>query len=177
MFPVIVERFNYLATLLPVRIARLFRPYRGRLALIALAILVTSALGVITPLTVLPTVTGQTSFNSLLQTGVVIDGAGGAFDGLTLGVGSGGSTIQGLTIQHFATSIIHVQSNDNTIAGNVIGASGGGNSVGVLIDGGSTNMIGGTTAAAANTIGFNTTADVQILGAAATGNSRGYGAR
>jgi hypothetical protein len=42
MFPVIVEAFNYLATLPPVRIARLFRPYRGRLATV-LGLIVLSA--------------------------------------------------------------------------------------------------------------------------------------
>ncbi|WP_076348123.1 beta strand repeat-containing protein [Paludisphaera borealis] len=129
-----------------------------------------ASLGVITPATALPPITGQTSINTLLQTGVVIDGNGGAFDGLTLGAGANGSSIQGLTIRNFKNSIIHVQSSNNTIAGNTLGGSPGADQIGVFIDGGSSNTIGGTTAGSANTIGFSTTAGVQILGASATSN-------
>jgi ATP-binding cassette subfamily B protein len=49
MFPVIVESFNYLATLLPVRIARLFRPYRGRLATVLGLIVLSAGISMVSP--------------------------------------------------------------------------------------------------------------------------------
>ena len=49
-------------------------------------------------------------------------------------------------------------------------AAGPGDRVGVWIDGGQNDIVGGTVPAAANTLGFNTAAAVSISGNSATGN-------
>ena len=97
----------------------------------------------------------------------------GAFDGFVLGPGSDGSTIQGLQIVGFQGGAgIHVESANDTIASNYLGVTttgtNGANQVGVLVDDVVQTTIGGTTTGAANVIGFNTTAGVQIVGTAAT---------
>ena len=75
----------------------------------------------------------------------------GWVSGLTLASGSSGSTIKGLAINRFSGDGILVQTSNNVIAGNFLGtdASGTiarGNSMGVVLDTGSTNnRIGGTT--------------------------------
>src|SRR5208283_5662227 len=116
---------------------------------------------IIQPLTVLPTITDPVTIDGTTEPGVQINGGGQAFDGLILGAGSGGSTITGLNIANFHGSGINVQSNGNTITGDLIGtdttgmAAGPGNQTGILVSA-SNNSIGGTTAGAANIIGFNT---------------------
>ncbi len=49
--------------------------------------------------------------------------AGGSATGLTLGTGSGGSTIRGLAINRFGSYGIDVSSDNNTITGNFIGTN------------------------------------------------------
>src|SRR5207244_13015461 len=49
--------------------------------------------------------------------------AGATANGLTLGVGSGGSTIRGLVINRFGGNGILVQTSGNVIAGNFIGTN------------------------------------------------------
>ena len=99
-------------------------------------------------------------------------------DGLTLGTGSGGSTIKGLEIVDFAGAGMDIQSSSDTVVDNLIGTDGTtadnalGNQVGILIDGasgGTGATIGGTTTGASNTIGFNTSAGVSITGTSTTG--------
>ncbi|QEH35408.1 hypothetical protein OJF2_39600 [Aquisphaera giovannonii] len=86
---------------------------------------------------------------------------GSSADGILLAAGSKGSTVKGLGFVGFGGAAIHVGSDDNTIASNFLGvdatgrAAGPGNGVGVLIDAGSGNTVGGTTAAARNVIGSN----------------------
>ena len=104
------------------------------------------------------------------QAGVVIDGDALTQDGLVLAAGSGGSTIEGLTIRNFAGAGIRVQSSGDHIQGDVLGASGLGNQVGVLIDGGSNNVVGGATSTLANMIVANSVAGVEISGGGATAN-------
>ena len=108
------------------------------------------------------------------QSGVQLNGGGQASDGLILGANSTGSTIKGLDVVNFAGAAIRVESKGDTIADDRIGTdvagtgSGPGNRVGILIDGasgGQAATIGGTSASAANTIGFNTAAGVSISGA------------
>jgi hypothetical protein len=53
-------------------------------------------------------------------------GAGAGVDGLTLGAGSGGSTIKGLDVSNFTGNGIVVQSNGNSILGNFIGVNAAG---------------------------------------------------
>src|SRR5208283_4730932 len=120
-----------------------------------------SAPFVIRPTAVLPAIAVPVTINGATEPGVQINGGGQAFDGLILGAGSGGSTITGLNIANFHGSGIDVQSNGNTITADLIGtdttgmAAGPGNQTGILVSA-SNNSIGGTTAGAANIIGFNT---------------------
>src|SRR5208337_3716812 len=117
-----------------------------------------------------PAISDPVVVDGTSEAGVVIDGNALTQDGFLLGAGSGGSTIKGLTIRNFAGAGIHIRSSNDTIQGDVLGASGLGNQVGVLIDGGSNNVVGGTTGTLANTITANTVAGVEINGAAATAN-------
>ena len=112
----------------------------------------------------LPTITAAVTIDGTSQAGIVIDGTGLSQDGLVLGAGSSGSTIKGLTVEGFGKSGIHIQSSNDTIADDVVGASGLGNQTGILIDGGTNVTVGGTDASTANTIGFNTQQGVSILG-------------
>ncbi len=73
---------------------------------------------VISPAAALPTVTVPMTIDGTTEAGVVIDGAGQSFDGLTLGAGSDGSTIAGLAILNFNSGVV-VLSNNNTIGGTV----------------------------------------------------------
>jgi parallel beta-helix repeat protein len=116
----------------------------------------------------LPAITTQVIVDGNSAPGVEIVGNGISGDGLVLGVvidpvqnkviaTSAGSTIQGLDIFGFNGAGIRIQSDDNHILNNTLGATaaGTGNVQGVLIDGGSNNTIGGTASGAANTIEFN----------------------
>ena len=116
----------------------------------------------------LPTVTDGVTIDGTTEPGIIIDGSGLSQDGFVLGAGSDGSTIKGLTIQNFGKAGIHIQSTNDTIAGLMVGTPGHGNQAGILIDGGSNVTIGGTTGAAANTIGFNAQQGIQILGGGTT---------
>ena len=115
------------------------------------------------------------TINGTTQPGIQIDGDAAAINGLVLASGSDGSTIEGLDIVDFGGTGISVQSNNDTIMDNLIGtdptgtAKGPGNSTGISITG-SNNTVGGTTAASANIIGFNTISGVSITGPAATNN-------
>jgi len=120
--------------------------------------------------TALDAITDPVSINSTGVAGVAIDGGGGAFDGLTLAAGSGGSTIRLLTIRNLGGAAIRVQTDGNEIVGNTLGATAGAVAYGVLVDGGANNTIGGTGPGEANVLGFATTAGVRLFGASATGN-------
>ena len=135
----------------------------------------------------LPAITKSVTIDGTTEAGIVIDGAGLSQDGFILGAGSSGSTIKGLTIQHFGKAGLHIQSSGDTITELVVGTSGLGNQTGILIDGGSNVTIGGTLGPVANTIGFNSQQGIQILGGGnnvvegnfigtdGAGNSRGNG--
>ena len=77
--------------------------------------------------------------------------AGANADGLLLGSGSGGSTIQGLAINRFSANGIEVQSAGNLIDGNFVGTNPAGNAAepnqsdGIRISNSSNNAVGGTT--------------------------------
>ncbi len=127
----------------------------------------------IAPASALPTISVPVTIDGTTEPGVEIDGGDQAFDGLILGAGSGGSVITGLTIANFNGAGIHIESSNDSITDNQVGTdpagtgAGPGNYVGILVNaanGGTGVRIGGTTAAAANTIGFNDTAGVQIIG-------------
>ena len=122
----------------------------------------------------LPTIIAQTTIDGTTESTflhsaavVQINGGGNAFDGLTLGLNSDGSTITGLNIADFKGNGINVQSGSNTISDDLIGTdptglvAGPGNATGILVTG-SNNVIGGTTAGAANTIAYNAGAAVTV---------------
>jgi len=111
-------------------------------------------------------------------------GAGAGADGLTLGAGSGGSTIKGLDITKFAGNGIVVQSNGNSILGNFIGVNAAGTTRmpngtfpnsgdGIRIVNASNNQIGSTNPADRNVVSGNAIDGIHIVGtvvAPATGN-------
>jgi parallel beta-helix repeat protein len=112
--------------------------------------------------TELPAITDRVTIDGTTQAGflatpvVEISGNALGFDaaGLTLGTGSGGSTIRGLIIRRFKGDTdggvgIEILSGDNTIVGNFIGTDSSGletsaNGTGIRVSGGTQNLIGGT---------------------------------
>ena len=104
---------------------------------------------------------------------VVINGGGLSGAGLTLGSDastgstSSGSTIAGLAIVDFAGAGIDVETSNNLIESDTIGASGTPNAQGVVVNG-SNNTIGGTTTGAGNVIADNSGTAVDVT--AGTGN-------
>jgi hypothetical protein len=157
--------------------------------------------GTITPSSALPPITVPVAIEGQVERlqgdegappPVTVDGlrAGLAANGLVLGAGSDGSTVTGLGISGFSGNGIVVESNDDTIVGNVVGAfgtikgnagdglliAGSGNLVvgdtiesngGDGIDiGGSSNTVGGTAAGASDTITGNTGDGLLISGSA-----------
>jgi hypothetical protein len=113
-------------------------------------------------------------------------GAGTAVNGLTLGAGSGGSTIEGLDITNFQANAsfiggvgILVQSNGNTIVGNFVGVNPAGTAQlpnggdGIRIVDASNNQIGGTNPADRNLASGNILDGIHVEGTLttpATGN-------
>ncbi|MGD9126238.1 MAG: DUF4347 domain-containing protein, partial [Planctomycetia bacterium] len=118
----------------------------------------------VTASTSLPTITDAVFIDGFSQTGasantlavgndavmkIEITGVAGAIQGLLLGSGSDGSTIQGLVINYFSSNGIAVNSDNNVIAGNFIGTDTTGtiakvNSGYGIITFGSGNILGGT---------------------------------
>jgi hypothetical protein len=111
--------------------------------------------------------TSTTSSNATILIGLDGTSAGLSASGLTLGSGSSGSSIRGLGIQKFGTSGVFVGSSSNTIAGNFIGLTNAGtvsspNGVGISLIGGSSNTIGGVSAADRNLVSGNTGAGISL---------------
>jgi len=105
-------------------------------------------------------------------------GAGSGSNGLTLGAGSGGSTIKGLTINRFTGNGIVVQSSGNAISGNFIGTNPAGTARqpngtfpnsgdGILIQSVSNNIIGSSALADRNVISGNALNGIHIVGTSA----------
>src|SRR5205823_12863652 len=113
-------------------------------------------------------------------------GAGMAVNGLTLGAGSGGSTIKGLDITNFQADAslnggvgLLIQSDGNTIVGNFVGVNPAGTAQmpnggdGIRILNASNNQIGGTNPADRNIASGNTLDGIHVVGTIAlpaTGN-------
>ena len=106
-------------------------------------------------------------------------GAGSSANGLTLGAGSGGSTIRGLVINRFAANGIVVQSNGNTILGNFVGTNPTGTTRmpngtfpnsgdGVVIQNASNNVVGTSSPADRNVVSGNALVGVHITGTLST---------
>jgi YVTN family beta-propeller protein len=140
----------------------------------------------ITPLSVLPTITGALTIDGTSEPGfagtpiIELDGAsaGSGVNGLTIPAAN--STIEGLVINRFGGIGIVINgsgASGNVIQGNYIGTDVTGTvalangSNGVTISTGATNnTIGGTTAGARNLISGNSGKGVEILGAGTMGN-------
>ena len=109
---------------------------------------------------------------------IELDGvSAGAVNALTItGAGASGSTIRGFVIDRFAdaAAVRIIDSSNNTVAGNWLGtdetgAAAGANLVGVFIQNGDDNVVGGTDPADRNVISGNSVDGVQIW-AGSTGN-------
>ncbi|WP_290661605.1 DUF4347 domain-containing protein, partial [Aquabacterium sp.] len=141
----------------------------------------------ITMASTLPTITEAAYINAATQTGytnrpiVVLDGNGGAGEGLSLSNTADGSTIRGLVIRAFGANGIYVQagSDNNTIVGNYIGSfnadgSNAGASKRNASEGiesyGANLTIGGTTVADRNVISGNASAFNIYLASGADGS-------
>ncbi len=164
----------------------------------------TSALPVITGIVTIDGYTQSVATVNTLANGdnavllIELNGAGAGagtakvgIAGLTLGAGSGGSTIRGLVINRFSGDGILVKSNGNFITGNFIGTNPAGTAggtglgnantafdlvtpfrAGIYVDNASSNTIGGTPPAARNVVSGNILGNIHIVGdvAGATGN-------
>ncbi|TXH81226.1 DUF4347 domain-containing protein, partial [Thauera aminoaromatica] len=138
----------------------------------------------ITPTTSLPTITDAVVIDGTSEPDYVvgrpvieIDGSltGSGVHGLVLAPGSGGSTIRGLAINGFSSNngfglYLQTGSDNNLIAGNVIGLDADGttavsvmNNFGIYVAS-SGNLIGGTTAAARNVLSNNINAGIGLWG-------------
>ena len=141
----------------------------------------------IAPTSALPTITDSVIIDGTTEpdfAGTPIieldgSGAGAGVDGLALsGAGSDGSTVRGLVINQFTENGIEINNSDNnTVAGNYIGtnvagtADLGNTTNGIqILNGASTNTIGGTTAAARNVISGNNGNGIEIINSGTTGN-------
>ena len=137
----------------------------------------------ITPVTALPAITNALVLDGSTQPGFTTDpvvqlngtSAGAGANGLVLA--SSGSTIRELAINSFnGSGVLIARGTNNTVAANIIGADVTGalalpNGTGVLIATNATNnIIGGTTAGAANLIAFNTGAGITVTGTTNVGN-------
>ena len=147
----------------------------------------TIALPIITtPVTITGYTQGVASVNTLANADnavilIELNGtsAGAASNGLTLGAGSGGSTIRGLAINRFAGNGLVIQSDGNTIVGNFIGTNPTGTSRspngtfpvsgdGILIQNASNNDIGSANVADRNVVSGNAIGGIHIAGTLTT---------
>jgi hypothetical protein len=136
-----------------------------------------SGVRTIAPATELPVITSPVTIDGYTQPGASVNtlesgddakimielngaNAGAGISGLTLGSGSGGSTIRGLAINRFTGNGIAVRTDSNIISGNFVGTNASG--TGGLANGldgislqASSNTIGGMTVAARNLISGN----------------------
>jgi Right handed beta helix region/SdrD B-like domain len=98
-----------------------------------------------------------------------------AFDGPTVGVGAGGSTLAGLAVGNFKGNGVSINGNGNTVAANHVGVNAAGTAawantaIGINVYG-NNNMIGGTVAGAGNVVAGNGGVGIS-LGTASTGNT------
>jgi choice-of-anchor C domain-containing protein len=133
---------------------------------------------IINVLTVLPTITDQVTIDGTTQTSyvagsfipIILDGNNLNTNGLTLGVGSSGSTIRGLVVRDFLQYGIEIQATSmtNTISNNFVGrmdssgntVTGEENGYGVMVRS-TYNTIGGTTSTG-NVISGNTNQGIYI---------------
>jgi CSLREA domain-containing protein len=109
----------------------------------------------------LPSLAKPVLINTVSPQQVYLDGthAGASANGLTLA--GGGGTINGLSFGHWSGAGIYINSANNAVTGNFIGADFDGttataNANGIVVASGSSNTIGGTTVTTRNLISGNT---------------------
>ncbi|HET6313141.1 MAG TPA: hypothetical protein VFH60_04845, partial [Chloroflexia bacterium] len=127
-----------------------------------------SGVKTISPLSALPAITDPVEIDGTTQPGytgtpvIELNGSSAGWPQAGLVVSAGNSTIKGLVINRFNAPNIKLTTNGgNTLEGNFIGTNPAGTAsmmtvgTGILIDGTSSNVIGGTTNAARNLISGN----------------------
>ncbi len=140
----------------------------------------------ILPATALPAITGVVTIDGTTQPGFaqkpIIEISGSAInplvtaEGLMINSSAAGSTVKGLVINNFTSNGILIQANSCTIAGNFIGTNLAGTAAaantesGILINGVSNNVIGGTTSGAGNVLSGNAGNGILIFGSNAATN-------
>jgi hypothetical protein len=123
----------------------------------------------------LPTITTKVTFNGTTQYGfagtpvVQLDGAGAGVEANGLTINANHCTTRGLVRSDFGGTGIAIDGSNNPIEGDCIGveangASPEGNAPGVLIQTGTDNTVGGTSAAARNVISGNEGDGMDITG-------------
>ncbi len=138
----------------------------------------------LTPATALPQITQAVVIDATAEDSVAANGGRPAVEifgnglnahGLNLSAAADGTTIKGLSISGFAQwgMVIASSSNSNTVQGNYFGLRADGNtiaanSIGGIQLNGSSNLIGGSTAAQRNVIAGNTNAGLMVLGSSNT---------
>ena len=139
----------------------------------------TSGVAAVALASALPAVSSATVIDAQTQPGwtsapiIELNGAGAGVVVNGLNLTAGGSTVRGLVINRFSGSgVVLASAGGDTVAGCWIGtdATGAGAAAngqgGVFINNVANNVIGGTTAAAANRISYNTYAGVYLAGTA-----------
>jgi IPT/TIG domain/S-layer homology domain len=149
-----------------------------------------SGVHTISPMTVLPTITGPVTIDGYTQSGasantdpagddavlvIELDGTNesGTGIGINLGAGSDGSTVRGLVVGHWKAQGFSVSSGGNTIAGNFIGTDPSGtlaqsDVTGIRFVFGSDNVVGGTAPGDRNLISGNSNTGVDTFVAPGT---------
>jgi trimeric autotransporter adhesin len=138
----------------------------------------------ITPTTALPQITQALVIDATGEDSVAANGGRPAVEifgnglnahGLNLSAAADGTTIKGLSVSGFGQwgMVIASSSNSNTIQGNYFGLRADGNtiaanSIGGIQLNGSSNLIGGSSAAQRNVIAGNTNAGLMVLGSSNT---------
>jgi hypothetical protein len=142
---------------------------------------------IISPATVLPTITQGVLIDGYSQSGAspntLATSDNAVFqvilDGSTSSVATGlvangtGITIQGLVLQGFSTAAVTLENSRTAVNGNFVGPlspTGPANGVGVLVTNSASNVIGGISLGDRNVISGNTTDGIEITGTGSTLN-------
>lgn len=121
------------------------------------------------------TIDGRTQDPLATHPVVMLDGTGAGTGADGLVVSAGFSTIRSLALGNFSGAGVKLESDNNFLYGNYLGATQGGataapNGVGVLIADAGTNFVGSATAGDGNLISANTTAGIRVSGTNGDGN-------
>lgn len=131
--------------------------------------------------TALPAITDSVIIDATTQTGyagtplIELNGNPAGANAIGLDVRASNSTIKGFAIRGFSSDGIDVSGSNVTIVANYIGintngVANGNSGIGIKINNGANNTIGGTTAATRNVIAANSGGGILITGSSAQGN-------